>query len=218
MNDQSPDAEVFAALRAANSLHGEAKAFIHVAGYTLESGFRKVEALLEGDKWRECGFDSLVAFADSIRFDKDVRIAAEQRKKFVLMFEEANKREEARKGKPVSNTKLAETFKVGRRTIDRDSSGPNGPLRSENTNNNKGTATASGPNVSGAQVAKLTAKREERFSANERRDVRLEEIAKANRDLPAASATQSSMPTRHGDTRTRRSARPAVRSRIIIRR
>lgn len=65
MSDQSSEPEIFAALRAANSLHGEAVAFIYIAGHALKLAFDRIEWLLEDERWRHCGFGTIEAFADS---------------------------------------------------------------------------------------------------------------------------------------------------------
>ena len=46
-------------LQAANSARGEAVAFIDVAGYRLKLGFDRLKWLLQDERWRRCGFDTI---------------------------------------------------------------------------------------------------------------------------------------------------------------
>jgi N6-adenosine-specific RNA methylase IME4 len=181
------DPDFIAKVRLANSLHGDAKALVHVGSYALTSGFDKLEALLKDDQWRECGFKSIGELTDSIRFDKDIRFAAEKRKRLLVLFEEANRREEEAKREKLSNRKLAKMLGTSEKTVRRDTAANAAPGK-KNTNQNKGGKTTTAANaalgLSGGQVAKLKAKQEARPEAAAQREKRMEEINAANRNLP----------------------------------
>jgi hypothetical protein len=64
-----------------NIVHGRLLEAAHISGYTFERACSELEHLLEGDRWRELGFDSGNAFAESIKsVFASFRISLEQRK------------------------------------------------------------------------------------------------------------------------------------------
>lgn len=143
----------FADLCAANSARGEAQAFVHIAGYSFGLGFTKIKWLLKDEHWRQCGFHSLEAFADSIQFDKSMKAAAEQRKELVALFKKADE------GKPLSNRRIAKALNVDEITIRRDGA------------TNVAPALPSGGRAAEIIAAKLTATadRLEKVAADEER-------------------------------------------------
>jgi N6-adenosine-specific RNA methylase IME4 len=168
--------DILTELRAVNSARGEAVAFTHVAGYTLKLGFDKIEWLLEGSRWRQCGFDTIEAFGASIQFDKSLKLAAEKRKKLAVLFEKEK----------LSNRKIATALNVRESTIRRDTA-PNGAPGEGNLKQNKEGKNASAPNgapalLSGERAAKLVANKAESQEAKlEKRETR--ERATADRIL-----------------------------------
>jgi N6-adenosine-specific RNA methylase IME4 len=126
--------ELAAEDRAANWVGGEAKAFIHVAGYTFKLGLKRVEWLLEEDRWRRCGFATSEEFAEAIEFDKALKPAAEARKAIAEKLFAIG----------VSKRKIAKTLNVSHTQINDDLSGRKFPPDEENASQNKGPENATG--------------------------------------------------------------------------
>jgi N6-adenosine-specific RNA methylase IME4 len=127
--------------REVNHAHGEASAYVDVAGYSLERGFDRIEWLLEEGRWRQCGFDTLEAFLESINL-KLFKPVIEQRQRIVA----AIKREDAR----VSNRKIAKALNVDPETVNRDVRAANAAPRSENSNENNVAEKLSAANAAPA--------------------------------------------------------------------
>jgi hypothetical protein len=157
---EGPVAEILSELRAANSAHGEAKAFVHVAGYAFKLGFDKLKWLLKDQRWRQCGFDTIEAFAENIQFGPSMKAAAAERKELAALFKEAD---EAR---PLSNRKIAIALNVSHTRVNKDF-GNKFPPYEKNLNENKVGKDIGGnlfpPTLpSGEQAGKLVAAREGR--------------------------------------------------------
>jgi N6-adenosine-specific RNA methylase IME4 len=170
-------------LQAANGSRGEAVAFIHVAGYTLKLGFDKIKWLLEESRWKQCGFDTLEAFADSIQFDTSVKAASETRKELVVLFKKADE------AKPISNRKITKALNVDDRTIGRDAAANAAPAEktaSENNDRKNASAVNAAPALrSGERAARLvTNKAESQEAKREKRDARERETASRILALP----------------------------------
>ena len=178
------DDKLLAELRGASGALGEAQAFVHVAGYSFGLGFAKIKWLLQDDRWRQCGFDTLEAFAASIQFDKSMRAAAEQRKELVALFKTADKE------KPLSNVKLAKTLNVAESTVRADSS-RNREAYDKNDNKNNGEKSADSRNrepaplPSGERAARLvTNKVNGTQEKKERREQREADLGARQNALP----------------------------------
>jgi N6-adenosine-specific RNA methylase IME4 len=74
----------------ANQNYGRASEDVFIAGFAFERAMQRLEWLLDGDRWRlvSPGFDDINAFLDSFKLDKDLRLAAEQRKRIALRIKE----------------------------------------------------------------------------------------------------------------------------------
>ena len=128
-------------LRAANSARGEAQAFVHVAGYTFKLGFERLTWLLNEDRWRQCGFTDIEAFAESIQFGPAMKAAAEKRKELGILFKQASEKT------PLSNKKIAKALNASNSSIDRDVRGaPNGAAEEKSSKQNNGADRSPAPN------------------------------------------------------------------------
>jgi N6-adenosine-specific RNA methylase IME4 len=177
------DAAILAELRNAAGALGEAKAFVHIAGYSFGLGFTKIKWLLREERWRQCGFNSVEAFADSIQFDKSMKAAAEERKELVDLFKKADE------AKPISNKKIAAALNVGASTIDRDAAsiGAPSPKTAKENNGVQNHATPNGaPTLpSGERAARqVVNKVEGQAEKRERRATRERELADRILALP----------------------------------
>jgi N6-adenosine-specific RNA methylase IME4 len=132
---------------------------IHVAGYTLERAWHKLEWLLEADRWKEVGggFDDVNAFLDSIKLDA-FRTNIEQRKRIAQRIKELQP--------AASNRQIARTLGVDHKTIGNDLNGDNSPSPQEKPNAAKAAKSATGENsppqsqqISGEQAAKIVERR-----------------------------------------------------------
>jgi N6-adenosine-specific RNA methylase IME4 len=169
MNDRDDTKKIMAELRAANSAQGEAMAFVHIGGYSLSLGFSKIEWLLQNDRWKHCGFETIEGFAQSLKIDSSIQAAAEKRKKLAVLFVNAG----------LSQRKTATALNTSKTTIHRDT-GPNGPPAAGNANESNDAKFVGGPNgppalPSGEQAAAIINRRER---AAERIARRQEEHAK----------------------------------------
>jgi N6-adenosine-specific RNA methylase IME4 len=156
--------------------YGALKESLFLAQFTLERAFRShLEPLIAGDAWRECGrgFDDINDFMDSLRLDK-FKTIADERQAIVRRIKELQP--------GVSNRQLARTLGVSDMTIGRDLA-TNVASNAEKVADKDG-ASSKNVALSGEEAAALVRKREDYRRADERREARLEEISKANRDLP----------------------------------
>ena len=89
---------------------------IHIAGYSLERAFRKLEWLLQEDRWKAVGggFDDVNAFMDTIKLDT-FRIVAEQRKQLTARIKQLQPK--------VSNRQIAKAMGVDESTVRADTAG-----------------------------------------------------------------------------------------------
>jgi N6-adenosine-specific RNA methylase IME4 len=186
MNEIASPDEILASLRTANSTRGEAQAFIHVAGYSFKLGFDKIKWLLEGERWRECGFDTIEAFADSIQFGKAMKAASKETKELAVLFKEADKE------KPLSNYRVAKTLNVGEATVRRATASNDAPARkrgSKAKGADSGAASNDAPPAlpSGERAGSYVASKAESKDAKRRkRDEREQKVADRILALPAA--------------------------------
>jgi hypothetical protein len=157
---EGPVAEILSELRAANNAQGEAKAFVHIAGYAFKLGFDKLKWLLKEDRWRQCGFENLPAFAESIQFGPSMRAAAEDRRELTALFKAADEE------KPLSNRKIATALNVHPSTIDRDTAAfaaIDEKTLNKNKEENLANAANAAPSLpSGERAGSLIAAREGR--------------------------------------------------------
>jgi hypothetical protein len=79
MNDGDPSD-----LQEINSAFSEALAFLRLADHSFGLAVPKIKWLLERDRWRRCGFDTIEDFAERIDF-----AAEKQRKELVALFKKA---------------------------------------------------------------------------------------------------------------------------------
>jgi N6-adenosine-specific RNA methylase IME4 len=174
----------------ANITYGETKEALFNAGYSLERALQRIEGLLTGDDWRACanGFDNVNDFIRSLRLDK-FQVLAEDRTRIARRIKELQP--------AASNRAIADSFGVGRSTINRDVD-PNGPPNRKNFNETKDAPPIRDPNgppdeeteiaeaparqeLTGAQAAALVERAEHKAEAVEekkaRRAEREEELA-----------------------------------------
>jgi hypothetical protein len=97
----------------AGAYFGRVTAFAHVAGYTFERALAELEWLLEDDRrWRSFGHENINEFIDSIKFDKELRLAAEQRQRIAKRIKELQPE--------ASNRKIAKALGTSHQTVGRD--------------------------------------------------------------------------------------------------
>jgi 16S rRNA G966 N2-methylase RsmD len=155
----------------AADVFGKIREDVHFAGYAVERGLAALEWMLDDERrWRSLRqpFNTVHEFIDSIGFDKELRIVAERRQKIARRLKEFEP--------DISNIEIAKTLGVNRKTIDRDL-GTNVPLDSQKIQENQsatGTHVHSSPpptaGLSGADVAKLAARRETTARSRQARD------------------------------------------------
>jgi hypothetical protein len=108
--------------------------------------------------------------------------AAEQRKELAILFKQADEK------KPLGNRRIAKALNVVGKTIDRDVAATNVATLDEKPNENNvanpEAATNVATSLAGEAAAALVRKRGDRHSADDRRNLRLTEIVRANRALP----------------------------------
>jgi hypothetical protein len=91
---------------------GELREGLHIAGYTFERACRRLEFLLEGDRWKVGGrFNDVNEFLDSLRLDT-LKASAEARRRIANRIKELQPK--------VSNRQIAKTLGVGKSTVYRD--------------------------------------------------------------------------------------------------
>ncbi|MGY2845638.1 N6-adenosine-specific RNA methylase IME4 [Bradyrhizobium sp. USDA 4509] len=134
----------------ADQAYGSLAEGVHIAGYSLERAWNKLEWLLEADRWKAVGrgFDDINAFLDSIKLDS-FRMVAESRKRIASRIKELQPE--------ASNRQLAKLVGVDERTMRRDVAA-NAAAATENPSKNKesqvATAAIAAPTISGAVAAK----------------------------------------------------------------
>jgi hypothetical protein len=74
----------------ADQNYGRAAEAIYAAGHSFERAMRQLEWLLQGDRWQSIspGFSDVNRVVDSFRLDKELKIAAEQRKRIATRIKE----------------------------------------------------------------------------------------------------------------------------------
>jgi hypothetical protein len=68
---------------------GETQAFLHLADHAFGLALARTKWLLDKDRWRNCGCDSIEEFAESTGFDRLMKTAAKQREEIVALFRKA---------------------------------------------------------------------------------------------------------------------------------
>jgi N6-adenosine-specific RNA methylase IME4 len=171
-DDDQADNTALVELRAANSAQGQAIAYIYTAGHTLGAGLLQLKWLLQDDRWRRCGFDTVETFADSIKFAASLKPAVEARKELAVLFAAAK----------LSSRKIAKVLNVGKDTVNRDL-GANAPPGNKKAKQNKGGKNVSGANappamLDGERAAKLVSNKAETYETKQaKRDAREQELA-----------------------------------------
>ena len=144
----------------ANQAYGSLAEGVHIAGYSLERAWRKLEWLLEENRWRAVGsrFDDVNAFLDSIKLDS-FRIVADQRKRIAQRIKELQPE--------ASNRQVAKLLGVNPSTVDRDTAAnavPSAKMSNDDSvNESTAAAFAASPlptSVSGADAAALVDRKE----------------------------------------------------------
>ena len=157
----------------ANQAYGALTEGLYVASFTFERAMGRVLGLLKGDGWRQvgAGFDDVNDFIRSLQFDR-FQALAEQRKEFAARVKELQP--------DISNRAIGDALGVAHTTISR---GANAPPSGQEAQENGKSAGANAPPgaVAGRRDALIINNRDMR---EERREERLEEIARANRELP----------------------------------
>jgi N6-adenosine-specific RNA methylase IME4 len=149
-----PSPEILAELRDASVARGQTIAFVHVAGYALKAGLDQLTWLLQEERWRQCGFDSIEAFAASIKVAESLKPAIEARKELALLFAEAG----------LSNRKTARALNVAEGTVRNDRAQDYAPGQ-KNAKETKGGKAASAQDCApslpdGEAAARLVARHE----------------------------------------------------------
>jgi hypothetical protein len=147
-----------------DQLYGELREGLHVAGYTLERAFHRLETLLTDDAWKKCGggFADAQVFLSSLHWDRFEK-TAEDRKRLVKLIKE--------KIPEVTIRQIAKTVGSKKSTIGRDlsQSGTGGKKKAKQNN---GAVSQSGTPIPGADAAKVVARAErvsgQQQSVNER--------------------------------------------------
>ena len=163
---------------------------VHLAGYALERAFRKLEWLLQGDRWKSVGggFADVNAFMDTVKLDSFKIIAAE-RKKIAERIKELQPE--------VSNRQIAKTVGVDPQTINNDLAEKSADGKKKPKKNKaapKGDAEFSAPGrLGGAAAAATVAKAETKEERKaEKQEARIQREA-------ALGAKQFAMPDKkHG--------------------
>jgi N6-adenosine-specific RNA methylase IME4 len=155
---------------------------IHVAGYTIERGWKQLEWLLESNRWQQLGqdFKDVNAFLDSIKLD-NLRIVADQRKRIAERIKELQ---------PVaSNRAIARTMGVSPQTIGRDAVPFGTAIPSKSAGKNvSNVPNGTPPPVSGAAAAKLV---DRAVGKQERVEAKKEHRAERERRLADATIQAS---------------------------
>jgi len=173
--------------------YGRLKEGGHLAGYTLERACTHLEWLLEEDRWCSVGaFADINAFLATLSDFGQFRIIAEQRKRIAQRIKELQPE--------AQNTKIAGLLGVGESTVRRDTS-PNGEADRENVSNNNGHKNEGSPDgepseMSGADAAKLAARRAARIQRDQEAERNRIEAARRN-----AQTAPGTVDIRHGDFR-----------------
>ena len=168
----------------ANQAYGELTAHLHIAGYTLERAFQRLESLIAGDAWTKVGpgYTDINVFMDGIRLDQFKALASD-RQRIVKCIRELQPE--------VSNRQIARTLGVDETTIRRDAAanaaeGPKEPK--ENKARESSGAANAAPTLTGAEAAKRVNRFEEAPGKRAaRRAEILRGIADDNPPLPTGS-------------------------------
>ena len=152
---------------------------VHIAGYTLERAWGRLERLLEGDRFRRIGvpFNDVNTFLDSIKLDK-LRVVADQRKRIADRIRELQPE--------ASNRAIGRLMGVDEKTLRRDAAADAAPA-TESSNDINGGANASAANaaLSGAEAAaaveRAATKDERQAAKKENRAERERELAETTR-------------------------------------
>ena len=158
----------------ANQAYGALTEGLYVASFTFERAMARSLELLKSGGWRQvgAGFDDVNAFVRSLGLHQ-FKALADQRKEFAERVKELQPE--------VSNRAIAEALGVSHDTVNRDA-GRNCPASTGNAQENR---ELGGRNCPGAADGKRDAAIiNNRDTREERREEKLEEIARGNRELP----------------------------------
>jgi N6-adenosine-specific RNA methylase IME4 len=146
--------------------YGELREGLHIAGYTFERACRRLEALLEGDRWKVGGrFDDVNEFLDSLRLDT-LKASAEARKRISVRIKELQPE--------ASNRQIAKTLGVDEKTVRIDTAEKSAGGKKNVSPNNSQTRQGAGNSarlVSGAKAAKIIERRETGYEEQRRRAI-----------------------------------------------
>jgi 16S rRNA G966 N2-methylase RsmD len=164
----------------AAELFGKLKEGVYIAGHELERALSTLEWMLEDDRrWRSLGHQTVNDFLDSINFDKELRLAAETRKKIAKRIKELQPE--------ASNRKIAKVTGVNPSTIDRDLAA-NAAADAQKTQDNQSTTAANAaPQLSGSDTAKLAARHQAARLRQVRDDARQQALYSASEIAPGIS-------------------------------
>jgi hypothetical protein len=171
-------------------VHGRLKESAHYAGYAIGRASDELEWLLQGDRWKECGFGDIEEFISSITMDG---IPIDQRSRISKRLEELR----------VSQRAAAKALGVSEQTIARDlgkarGHAPKGAQAEKKTSKNKALQGVGAPkgaaiSLGGTEAAELVEKerarkekadgRIDRVKADEERIMRLVPIAGKHRTI-----------------------------------
>jgi phage N-6-adenine-methyltransferase len=130
---------------------------VHLAGYSLERAFRKLEWLLDEGRFKTVGdgFEDVNAFLDTVKLDQ-FKIIANERKKIANRIKELQPE--------ASNKQIAKVIGVNPSTIDEDVAAGNPASTSKKPNKIKAAKAPSAGNparsLSGAAAAEAVAEKE----------------------------------------------------------
>lgn len=120
-----------------DTVHGRLMEAAHIAGYSLERAMSEFKWLLQDDKWKKAGkgFKDVNDFIATLSW-KDFKHTIEVRKEVVKLLDKAG----------ASQRSTANLLGVAKTTVQRDSTGPNGPKAKNNNKKSEATRDAVGPN------------------------------------------------------------------------
>lgn len=158
-----------------DQVYGEMQEGLHLAGYSLERAFGRLQTLISGDAWKKCGpgFKDINVFLAGVQLDQ-FRPIAEERRRIAKRIKELQP--------AASNRSIAKTLGADDKTIAADIAENSAREGGKANKSNGGGAENSA--LSGAAAAKIVAKRQGLSEQKERRNERLEEINSANQALP----------------------------------
>jgi N6-adenosine-specific RNA methylase IME4 len=155
---------------------------VHVAGYTIERAFKRLEWLLEENRWQQLGvtFGDVNSFLDSVRLD-NLRILAVDRKRIAERIKQLQP--------DASNRAIGRTLGVNESTVRADTAGNPAPQPSTPAGTNGSAELPAGNTALSGPAAARAIERAE--TKQQRTDAKKEHRADRERDLAQATIAAS---------------------------